>query len=175
MKPNYKNLTLQILSSLAKTALVAALVLGTAWSLMRAGEWKSRKPAITAQEDGSFLLTADTAQIMGPGSARANLYAGKRNIGWWDDPKQFLLWTVNIDKSGTYKCELEYALQPGSGTEFQFEASSNTLPFTANSTGGWDKWLTIHVGDIELKKGNNQTLALKPIRQTTSPTSSASD
>ncbi len=81
--------------SIMKTLLVASFVLLFSWSLVQVAKWKSRKPPIVALADGTLVLNADDAIIQGAGAAKVNLYAGKRNIGWWDNSTQWMEWEVD--------------------------------------------------------------------------------
>ena len=95
MNTSYKTKLMIILSSVGKILLVASLVLIIGWTLVRVAQWKNRKPPVESESDGTSILLADTAEILGTGTARANLFEKKRNIGWWDHTTQWLSWQVN--------------------------------------------------------------------------------
>lgn len=165
MKSNHKRILLLVLSSLIKTLLVASFVLLFSWSLVQVANWKNRKPPVTALADGNLILKADDASIQGMGAAKANLYAGKRNIGWWDNSSQWLEWQVNVDQTGIYRVMLEYALPSNMETELNLLVADQALAITASTSGGWDKWAELDLGEIKLTKGKNQTFTLKPAGQ----------
>lgn len=148
------------LDSVIKALLVAALVLGLGWSLVQVANWKNEKPVVMANEDGTIKLTADQANIHGPGGARPNLYAGRRNIGWWDNPTQSLLWNIEFEHPGTYRVEIDYALPANLKTDCLLKSPTSTLEFTIKGTGGWDKWKTISPGTLTIHGGDELPIQL---------------
>ena len=161
--PTKKHLLVAV-SSLVKTALVACLILGLGWTLVQIAAWKNAKPVVEAGEDGSVTLTAADSNILGPGGARLNDYAGKNNIGWWDSSGQSLMWHADIPRSGTYRVELEYSLPSSHTNHFDLTCGDETLSFTTPGSGGWDQWKTMPLGQIKLTKGGGRQITLKPTR-----------
>ena len=163
MNTSYKTKLILIISSVGKTLLVASLVLSIGWTLVQVAQWKNRKPVVEPESNGTIILLADAAEILGTGSARVEVYAGKRNIGWWDNTTQRLSWRINVAQSGTYRAILEYSLPKGHQTDFQVVISDETLYATAIETGAWDIWDKMDVGIIELTTGKKQSLTMTPI------------
>jgi hypothetical protein len=163
MNTSYKIKIKLVISSILKILLVATLILFLGWFLVQVALWKNRKPTVDPQSDGTILLVAETTDILGPGSAHVNLFAGKQNIGWWDDLAQQLTWRINVAKTGLYHATIEYSLPPGHLTTLQVKISDKTLPFTVPATGGWNIWQEIDLGTIELTSGKAQMLKLVPI------------
>ncbi|MCP5535020.1 MAG: hypothetical protein H7A51_02170 [Akkermansiaceae bacterium] len=149
-------------SFVLKTLLVAVLILGLGWSLMQLAVWKNSKPVVEANADGTITLTADDATIMGSGGAKANLHAGRRNIGWWDHTSQSLEWRVDVREEGNYRVMLDYALPARMKTDCRLKAGGSSLDFSTGSTGGWAKWDTLEAGTIKLKAAKGQLIQLIP-------------
>ncbi|MGM0377147.1 MAG: cellulase family glycosylhydrolase, partial [Bacteroidota bacterium] len=73
----------------------------------------------------------------------------------WTEAGEWMIYTVEVEKSGTFDLKLRYAAENGNGA-FLLEVNENpktdveTLPATE------DKWSTHTVRNIELNKGKNQ-------------------
>lgn len=149
------------LSSFVKPTLVASLIAGTGWSLVQGSTWNNKEPSVESAADGSVTLTSAEANIMGPGGARLNDYAGKSDIGWWDSAEQSLEWKVDVSQAGAYRVELEYALPNKWVTDFDLICGKQTLSITTTGTSGFDKESKMTAGELKLNKGSDRTFTLK--------------
>jgi len=68
---------------------------------------------------------------------------GNYNVGWMA-PGEWLLYTVNVGTSGTYRLDLRVAAN-GSGGQLhvEFDGVNKTGALTIPNTGGWQAWTTI--------------------------------
>ncbi len=75
------------------------------------------------------------------------------NMGWFD-AGDWLDYLIDVAQAGTYDVDLRVALADGqSPGQGQLRAGSTSLlAFTVPSTGGWQKWQTIH-GKVRLTPG----------------------
>ncbi len=117
-------------------------------------QWRKRlipgpDKSVLAQADGSFLLTPDKAELHG--SVKVQGEGDKRNIGYWDNPNDFISWDeVHIATPGTYRVEVQAAtIHPAS--DFVVEVNGQKLPARLDSTGGWETFHTVNAGTVELK------------------------
>jgi hypothetical protein len=73
----------------------------------------------------------------------------------WTEAGEWMIYTVEVEKNGTYDLKLRYAAENDNGA-FQLKVNENpktdveTLPATE------DKWSTHTIRNIELNKGKNQ-------------------
>ncbi|BCM92563.1 hypothetical protein IAD21_04445 [Abditibacteriota bacterium] len=117
-------------------------------------QWRKRlipgpDKSVSAQPDGSLLLTPDKAELHG--SVKVQGEGDKRNIGFWDQPHDFISWDeVKVTQPGTYRVEVQAAtIYPTSN--FVVEVAAQKLPAHLDSTGDWEKFQTVNAGTIEIK------------------------
>ncbi len=154
------------LLSIIKILLVIALVVGICLSLVKLAEWKDRKPVIKPDAQGNIFLEAADASIAGIGTARYNILNGVKNIGWWDHTTQSLQWRFIANKQGLYEVKLNYALPSGLETDFVLSVNDHQLNCVITSTGGWDQWLEVSLGQINLTASQPHIASIKPLRTT---------
>ena len=107
-----------------------------------------------------MLLDADLAELHGS-KMQVEARAGQRNIGFWDDPREWVSWTVKLLPPGTYAVSALLAAQAGE-TEFVVEAARQKIVGKAPNTGSWDEFQTINVGEIRFKKPGEYMVKLRP-------------
>lgn len=78
----------------------------------------------------------------------------------WTAPGEWLAWTVQVAKTGTYTLAARVACEPEGGT-FHLELAGKDLtgPLKIPATGGWQVWTTVTSKPFRLRKGR-QTLQL---------------
>ncbi len=67
---------------------------------------------------------------------------GGVSIGW-ASAGEWLNYTVNVPKAGTYSLELRVASENGGRMNVQFGGSNKTGSMSVPSTGGWQNWTTV--------------------------------
>ena len=70
---------------------------------------------------------------------------------------EWLLYTVNVTKTGKYNLDLRVA-SPDDGKTLQVEMDGENLtgPVTIPNTGGWQNWETTSVLDLDLTQGQHK-------------------
>ena len=104
---------------------------------------------VKAGGDGVFVLAADEAELHGDGIKIENR-GGKPNIGFWDNPADWVSWTTAVEKPGKYRIEIE-AGGPNS-TVISVEACGRELTATVPATGSWDNPGPVKAGEVEIAK-----------------------
>ena len=63
--------------------------------------------------------------------------SGKFNLGW-TQPGEWLIYTVDVKKAGTYRIDMLVACKGAGGTfRLEFNSVDRTGPITVPDTGGW--------------------------------------
>jgi len=117
--------------------------------------------SVSARRDGSFVL--DTTHVIIHGTT-ARIENRGPNVGYWTNPNDWVSWQVRVRDGGTYEVTLSYACEDGyGGAEYAVRAGDHQLRGTIEATGGWDKFVTVSLGLLELKPGK-QMVKVVPVR-----------
>ncbi|MAO82691.1 MAG: hypothetical protein CMH50_02260 [Myxococcales bacterium] len=72
----------------------------------------------------------------------------------WVRATEWLVYTVDVKKAGSYSLEVPVASRRSGGTfHIEFDGKDVTGPITIPDTGGWDKLQTLSFTGVTLKKG----------------------
>ncbi len=108
--------------------------------------------------DGALHLTARNCAIYGSSLVLEQEHG---NLGSWSHEDDEAVWTVEVARPGKYAVSLEWACAPAAaGNAFILQAPGNRLTGKVAGTGGWDRYRTAQVGEIELPAGR-QEVALR--------------
>lgn len=106
------------------------------------------------------ILSADTAIIKGDTLKLEHTRNGS-NLGWWRNPNDYAVWKLDIDQSGIYKINGEFATSDA--TEMILHAAGQQCRFHITATEGWNDFQkTSAEGTLKLEKDENIILSLKP-------------
>ena len=143
-------------------------------------------PTLQQAADGTLTLKATDAEITG--NAKLEAKSGEeQNIGSWTSTHDFVEWTANVTKPGTFDVELNYACDPKSGGQVVLSADlplrsvyrmnaddrnvsyltagNAKLNITIPPTKSWADFTVAKVGQLKLDKAGPVTLALKPVKK----------
>ena len=114
---------------------------------------------IEAAKDGSLVLPAGHARLTGQSLAYMPEWQA---LGFWRDRDQ-AAWDVEVPRAGKYDVVMEWSVDDrNAGNPFVLEAAGGQrLEGKVPSTGRWDVFRRVTIGDIRLEAGP-QTLAFKP-------------
>ncbi|MBI1902633.1 MAG: c-type cytochrome, partial [Planctomycetia bacterium] len=118
-------------------------------------------PALVKAKEGVFALLAVNCEIYG-GEIAFEGQGQFKNIGFWHDVNDHVIWTVEVDKAGEYDVFLDYACSDESaGNPFILEGGSSPLRGKVSPTGGWDKYRKQKIGTLKLDAGQRRII-LRP-------------
>ncbi|HEX8521752.1 MAG TPA: neutral/alkaline non-lysosomal ceramidase N-terminal domain-containing protein [Tepidisphaeraceae bacterium] len=118
-------------------------------------------PAMVAvAKDGSLMLPATQAEIYGEHILFESQFA---NIGYWDGGGDYAVWTMKVEKPGTFDVHLDYACeQRAAGNTFSVEAAGQTITGAVAGTGAdWSNYQQVKVGTLQLAAGEHR-LTVRP-------------
>lgn len=116
---------------------------------------------------GRIMLEARDAKIHGD-TPRYELDGAKDQIGFWSNPKDYVSWTFEVLRPGSYDVAVTYSCATGSeGDEFVIESGDQKLTGKSVATGSWFTYVTKDLGQLKFEKAGSFTLAVKPKTQPT--------
>jgi alpha-L-fucosidase len=117
---------------------------------------------IRPQKNGKIVLHAAEATIYGI-SPRYESGGGKDNIGYWQNPADYVSWDFKPQKLGVYSAEIVYSCHAGAeGSEFTVDLGNQSLTGKSKSTGDWSKFTSEKLGTLKIEKDGICTLTVKP-------------
>jgi hypothetical protein len=140
----------------APDPLVSVVVLETADRLETA-DMKVR-PA----DDGSLVLHARDAVIHGQ-TVRYEPEPHKNTVGYWTDARDWVSWSFDVTRPGTYRVEILQGCGKGSGgSKVDFAVAGEVLPVTVQDTGGFQNFVTREIGRARFEKPGRYVLTVTP-------------
>lgn len=119
-------------------------------------------PVIRPGGNGRIVLQARDATLHGD-TPQYEYGAGKDNIGFWGNPRDFVSWTFAANRPGRYAVEVTYSCDAGAeGSQFTIGVGSEQILATSKPTGNWASFRTEPVGIIRLDKAGPHTLEVRP-------------
>jgi alpha-L-fucosidase len=112
--------------------------------------------------DGAVALLAEEADLVGP-TPQVEAYDGVPNIGHWQDPKDSVRWTFQLDRPGEFEVLLTASCAAGmAGSEFTLTVADARLPCKTVETGAWNEFAQRPLGRLTLDKAGKFTLTVQP-------------
>jgi predicted secreted protein/uncharacterized cupin superfamily protein len=109
-------------------------------------------------------LPARAAEIQG---GHAQLENDGANLGFWSNTDTQFQWQANLNP-GVYTLTVDYALAADAvGSEISLKVGNKPFRFFPGATGGWDQYLTVEVGDVEIKEPGPTPVIVSALAQTT--------
>ncbi len=116
-------------------------------------------------EDGSITLKAKDA-ITWSENMRYEPKAEKNCLGYWTSEDDLAEWEFEVTKPGRYKVTVTQGCGGGNqGSEVEVRHDEQTLKFTTQDTGGFQKWQDVSPGEIEIKAAGKQRLQIDPVNK----------
>jgi alpha-L-fucosidase len=123
-------------------------------------EVKVAAQGIRPAADGSVTLDADSADLHGS-QVQVESRGGQQNVGYWDDPNDWLSWPVQFPQAGAYQVTASYAAAAGD-SELALEAPGQELVGKAARTDSWDSFRPLSFGKLEVKQAGDCVIKLRP-------------
>ena len=125
-------------------------------------EVDGNQPAlVTAQEDGSLRLLANSCEIYGSSRIAINVRMGC--LAWMSATDDRAIWSVGVPVGGPYEIWLNWAqIDTLDGNPFALEVQGASQRMTGNlaSTGGWQRYRKAKFGVLELPAGIQRIVLL---------------
>ena len=115
-------------------------------------------------DKGTVTLSAELADIHNRGygtHAKLERKNGKQNIGSWTDNRSWIEWTFEIKQSGSFEVIADVSTEAAE-TKFEVAVGSSKLLAAVASTGGFEQYKKVSLGQIEVSKAGVHTLQIKP-------------
>ncbi|MHC4988648.1 MAG: alpha-L-fucosidase [Planctomycetota bacterium] len=115
-------------------------------------------------DKGTVTLSAELADIHNRGygtHAKLERKNGKQNIGSWTDNRSWIEWTFEIKQSGSFDVIADVSTEAAE-TKFEVAVGSSKLLAAVASTGGFEQYKKVSLGQIEVSKAGVHTLQIKP-------------
>ena len=113
-------------------------------------------------KDGSVMLRAANAVVCGT-SARYESGGGKDNIGYWTNPRDYVVWDLKVGKPATFDVVIILACANGAGgSEYIVTVAGQELAGKVKDTGGWTNFVTEKLGTVNIDRAGSYTLSVRP-------------
>lgn len=125
----------------------------------------------TQNDKGIVELVAKEADINNRGygdHAKLETRNGKENIGFWTDNRTQIEWPFEVKQAGSFEVVAEVAVDAAE-TKFNVSVGSSWLQGTVASTGGYDEYKKVSLGQIEIPQAGTYRLKVRPIRNKWQP------
>jgi alpha-L-fucosidase len=104
---------------------------------------------IHSDATGKLTFSAPDAELHGS-QLQLETQGGLPDIGFWNDGGESVSWTATVSKTGNFEVSAVVAtLNADAG--FTVEAGGEAVSARAPATGGWDKFQTVDLGQIEIR------------------------
>jgi len=127
---------------------------------LQPAEVPEQSSVIRPAADGSLTLDADGAELHGV-QVQVESRGGHSNVGFWDNPKDWISWKLQLPKGGAYQVTASIAAAAGD-SELVLEAPGQQLAGKAARTNGWDDFQAVALGKLELKQAGECVVKLRP-------------
>ena len=122
------------------------------------GEPEAMPVYVRQAEDGTFVMKAIDAEILGSGP-QVERKGGEPNIGFWTEPGAQLRWQFKVKQPGGFDVYAEIACTGSSS--FDVTVDGEKVSAEVSSTGNYSSFETVKLGSVKLDKGAN-TLKVIP-------------
>jgi hypothetical protein len=111
----------------------------------------NRPTLVRPDSDGSLRLLAGNCQIFGDA---IHIEDTQQCLGWWNVPSDSAVWTVDVPRSGRYAVTINWACDDSSAkNEFEINVDGAALDRKVTSTGAWDAYREMKIGEIPIEAG----------------------
>ena len=114
---------------------------------------------VTPDAQGRLTLSPLDAELTG--ALRTENKGGQENFGFWDNGNDFAVWNVRFPTPGKFHVSTACATQ-NDGGEFVVEVGDQQLTGRAAKTGGWDDFVAVDLGTVEIKTAGPAKVKVRP-------------
>ena len=120
---------------------------------------------LPTQNDKGFIeLAAKEADINNRGygeHAKLETKNGKQNIGYWTDSRSWVEWSFVIRQKGKFTIKAKVALEADESS-FAVIVDGESIQSITESTGGYEKFQTVTLGQTDYLQAGEHKLLIKP-------------
>jgi len=110
--------------------------------------------------DAKGAITLLPADVTTHGSVNTEVKDGVSNVGFWDNPGDWISWALDLGASARYRVVVTYAL-PGKATAVTFRVGDQAVTKVLPVTGSWTNYTELELGRVTLRAGK-LTAELRP-------------
>ena len=115
--------------------------------------------------DGSIELNAKSATVYAE-EMRYEPKPEKNCLGYWKLKEDWAEWVFEVSTPGKFDITLHYGCDSGSqGSKVALLLNDQTLEFSVEDTGGFQKWRELKIGSADLKVKGENRLAIVPLEK----------
>ena len=112
--------------------------------------------------EGSIVLHARDATVHGE-KAKYESGGGKDNIGFWTNAGDWVSWSADVAKPGTFAVEITYAAATGSGgSEYVVAVGDQQVTGKIAATGSWTAFKAETLGKVKIEKVGKTVVSVTP-------------
>jgi alpha-L-fucosidase len=112
-------------------------------------------------ENGVVTFVTENAQFDNMQGIGVKYNSSKDCIGSWTNAQERVYWTFVIDKPGVFKITAKTAAQADSECMVEVAGVSNNIKIP--STGDYDQFESLTIGEVEIKEAGNYKIYFKPV------------
>ncbi len=87
-------------------------------------------------------------------------------IGFWGNPNDYPVWNYTVTTAGKYEVVLTQGCGRGAGgSRAVLETAGTSLEFAVKDTGGYQNWIDVSLGEVEIGKPGVEELSVKVLRK----------
>ncbi len=94
-------------------------------------------------------------ELSGDKDEKSNMH----NVGW-TEPGEWMQYTLNVNTTDVYQMDIRYASQGSGKLRVAIDGSVVTQPVELPSTGGWQSYQTLSMGNLVLEAGTSKIRVL---------------
>jgi arylsulfatase A-like enzyme len=124
-----------------------------------------RTPAVPVPQphEGAIILHASEATVHGT-TVRYEPQPHKNTIGFWTKAEDWVSWDFQVPQAGAFLVEILQGCGQGSGgSEVEFSVGPQTLRAKVEETGGFQNFVSRHIGKLTFDQPGRYTLSVKPL------------
>ena len=113
-------------------------------------------------EDGTITLLAKDATTWST-NMRYEPKPEKNCLGFWTEADDIAEWEFKVAQPGKYKVSVFHGCGGGNhGSKVAVKSGDQTVKFTVQDTGGFQKWQEVQAGEIEIRAAGTNRLVIDP-------------
>lgn len=112
--------------------------------------------------DGTIQLDAKTATTYAE-MMRYEPQENKNCLGYWIHEEDWAEWVFDLNEPGKFEVTMKYGCGTGNeGSEVAILVNDQTLKLNVEDTGGFQEWVEVSLGEVDLSTKGKQKLAVVP-------------